>query len=79
VGLAEAVEGNFVQKWIKKPIPCKLLYVKFKEDVRDLADGGFTPGHRRFVETLRANLKNDPEFELVRLSDGNAVRRRSLV
>ena len=23
--------------------------------------------------------KNDPEFELVRLSDGNAVRRRSLV
>ena len=47
--------------------------------VRDLADGGFIPGHRRFVETLRANLKNDPEFELVRLSDGNAVRRRSLV
>ena len=41
--------------------------------------GGFIPGHRRFVETLRANLKNDPEFELVRLSDGNAVRRRSLV
>ena len=31
------------------------------------------------VETLRANLKNDSEFELVRLSDGNAVRRRSLV
>ena len=39
----------------------------------------FIPGHRRFVETLRANLKNDPEFELVRLSDGNAVRHRSLV
>ena len=37
------------------------------------------PGHRRFVETLRANLKNDPEIELVRLSDGNAVRQRSLM
>ena len=44
-----------------------LFYVKFKEDVRDLADGAFTPGHRRFVETLRANLKKDPEFELVSL------------
>ena len=59
--------------------PCKFLNVKFKEDVRDLADGGFIPGHRRFVETLRANLMNDPEFELVRLTDGNAVRRHSLV
>ena len=44
-----------------------------------LKGGGFMPGHRRFVGTVRANLKNDPEFELVRLSDGNAVRRRSLV
>ena len=72
-------DGGLERHIIKKPIPCKLLYVKFKEDVRDLADGGFIPGHRRFVETLRANLKNDSEFELVRLSDGNAVRRRSLV
>ena len=72
-------DGGLERHIIKKPILCKLLYVKFKEDVRDLADGGFIPGHRRFVETLRANLKNDPEFELVRLSDGNAVRRRSLV
>jgi len=72
-------DGGLERHIIKKPIPCKLLYVKFKEDVRDLANGGFIPGHRRFVETLRANLKNDSEFELVRLSDGNAVRRRSLV
>ena len=79
MGLAEAVGDNFVQKWIKKPILCKLLYVKFKEDVRDMADGAFMPGYKRFVETLRANLRNDPEFESVRLSDGNAVRRRSLV
>ena len=50
-----------------------MFYVNFKEDGHDLADSGFIPGHRRFVETLRANLKNDPEFELVRLSDGNAV------
>ena len=56
-----------------------MFYVKYKEDARDLADGRFMPGQRRFVETLRANLKNDPEFELVRLSDGNAVRRRSLM
>jgi len=64
---------------IMVPRRCKLLYVYFKEEVRDLADGAFMPGHRRFVETLRANLKNDLDFELVRLSDGNAVRRRSLV
>jgi len=56
-----------------------LFYIKFKEDVRDLADGAFSPSHRRFVETLQANLKKDPKFELVRLSDGNAVRRRSLM
>ena len=71
--------GGLERYIIKKPTPCKLLYVKFKEDVHDLADDTFLPGHRRFVETLRANLKNDPEFELVRLSDGNAVRRRSLM
>ena len=45
-----------------------MFYVKYKVDARDFADGAFTPGHRRFVETLRANLKKDPEFELVRLS-----------
>jgi len=39
----------------------------------------FLPGHKRFAETLRGNLKHDLEFELVRLSDGNAVRRRILV
>jgi len=56
-----------------------LLFVIFKEDVCDLADGAFLLGYTRFVETLKSNLKNDSEFELVRLSDGNAVRRRSLV
>ena len=48
-------------------------------DVAFVAGGAFMPGYKRFVETLKSNLKNDPEFELVRLSDGNAVRRRSLV
>ena len=72
-------DGGLKRHTNKTPILCKLLYVYFKEDVRDLADGAFMPGHRRFVETLRANLKNDLDFELVRLSDGNAVRRRSLV
>jgi len=72
-------DGGLERHTIKKPTLCKLLYVKFKEDVSDLADGAFMSGHRRFVETLRANLKNDLDFELVRLSDGNAVRRRSLV
>ena len=72
-------DGGLERHINKAPILCKLLYVYFKEEVRDLADGAFMPGHRRFVETLRANLKNDLDFELVRLSDGNAVRRRSLV
>ena len=72
-------DGGLERHTTRKPTLCKLLYVKFKEDVSDLADGAFMPGHRRFVETLRANLKNDLDFELVRLSDGNAVRRRSLV
>jgi hypothetical protein len=71
--------GGLERHIIKKPILCKLLYVKFKEDVRDLADSAFMPGYKRFVETLKSNLRNDPEFESVRLSDGNAVRRRSLV
>ena len=42
-------DGGLECQTIKEPILCKLLYVKFKEDVRDLADGGFIPGHRRFV------------------------------
>ena len=72
-------DGGLERHINKAPILCKLLYVYFKEDVSDLADGAFMPRHRRFVETLRANLKNDLDFELVRHSDGNAVRRRSLV
>ena len=48
------------------------MFTRFKDDVRDIADGAFLPGHKRFVETLRGNLKHDPEFELVRLSDGNS-------
>ena len=61
------------------PESCQWLFSKFKEDVSDLADGGFLPGHKRFVETLRRNLQHDPEFKLVRLSSGNAVRRRVLI
>ena len=57
----------------------QFVLCQIQRNVRDLADGGFIPGHGRFVETLRANLKNDPEFDLVRLSDGNAVRRSSLM
>ena len=72
-------DGSLERHIIKKPILCKFLYVKFKEDVCVLANGGFTPGHRRLVETLRPNSKNDSELELVRLSDGNAVRQRSLM
>ena len=63
----------------KKPIQCKLLYVNFKEDVRDLAGDAFMPGYKRFVEMLKSNLLNDPEFESFRLSDSNSVRRRSLM
>ena len=37
------------------------------------------PGYKRFVEMLKSNLLNDPEFESFRLSDGNSVRRRSLM
>ncbi len=37
------------------------------------------PATGGFFETLRANIKNDPEFELVSLSDGNFVKRRFLM
>ena len=33
--------------------------------IHDSAEDVFPPGHRQFVEMLWANLKNDPEFELV--------------
>ena len=52
-----------------------LFYVKFKENVRELADSALLPDHRQLVETPRPTLNNEPEFELVRPSDGNAVKR----
>ena len=44
-----------------------------------MADDAFIPGYKRFVEMLKSNSRNDPEFESFRLSGGNSVRRRSLV
>ena len=37
--------------------------------VHGLGNDVFLCGQRQFVETLQANLENDPEFELDRLSD----------
>ena len=74
------LDDGGLERHIKdKPMTCSALFTRFKDDVGEIADGAFLPGHKRFVETLRRDLKHDPEFELVRLSDGNAVRRRVLV
>ena len=74
------LDDGGLERHIKdKPMTCLTLFTRFRDDLREIADGAFLPGHKRFVETLRGNLKHDLEFELVRLSDGNAVRRRILV
>ena len=74
------LDNGGLERHVKeKPLACLELFTRFKDDVRDITDGAFLPGHKRFVETLRGNLKHDPEFELVRLRDGNTVRRRLLV
>ena len=72
-------DGGLDRHVKRDPQSCQWLFSKFKEDVSNLADGTFLPGHKRFVETLRGNLQHDPEFKLVRLSNGNAVRRRALI
>ena len=72
-------DGGLEQHIKDKPMTCSTLFTRFRDDVREIADGAFLPGHKRFVATLKGNLKHDPEFELVRLSDGNTVRRRALV
>ena len=73
-------EDGGIERSIKdKPVLCKDLFMNFKTDVKDIAEGSFIPSHRRFVEKIKASLKNDPEYEVVRASDGNAVRRRMLV
>ncbi len=66
--------GRFEQVMIVQIPVCQVQGI-----VYDLAEGTFLPIHRQFVETLRANLNNNLEFELVWLSCGNAVRRRSVV
>ena len=72
-------DGGLDRHVKRDPQSCQWLFSKFKEDVSNLADGTFFPGHKRFVETLRGNSQHDPEFKLVRLSNGNAVRRRALI
>ncbi|MDC0971445.1 bifunctional DNA primase/polymerase [Alphaproteobacteria bacterium] len=73
-------EDGGIEKHVKeRPVLCKDLFLWFKDDVREIAEGAFIPGHRRFVEKIKAVLKHDPEFEVFRASDGNAVRRRVLV
>ena len=73
-------EDGGIERSIKdKPVLCKDLFMNFKTDIKDIAEGSFIPSHRRFVEKIKASLKNDSEYEVVRASDGNAVRRRMLV
>ena len=74
------LDDGRLERHIKdKPMTCSTLFTCFRDDVRKIADGAFLPGHKRFVATLKGDLKHDPEFELVRLRDGNTVRRRALV
>jgi hypothetical protein len=74
------LDDGGLERHIKdKPMTCLTLFTRFRDDLREIADGAFLPGHKRFVATLKGTLKHDPEFELVRLRDGNTVRRRALV
>ena len=63
----------------KYPVLCLDLYKLFKEDVKDFADEGYFPKYRHFVEQIREYLKQDPEYELVRISEGYAVKPKTLV
>ena len=74
------LDDGGLERHIKdKPMTCSTLFTRFRDDLREIADGAFLPGHKRFVAKLKGTLKHDPEFELVRLRDGNTVRRRALV
>ena len=63
----------------RNPVLCVDLYKLFKEDMKEFADEGYFPKHRHFVDQIREYLKQDPEYELVRNSEGYAVKPKTLV
>jgi hypothetical protein len=72
-------DGRLKRHIEDKPMTCQTLFTRFKNDVRAIIDGAFLLGHKRFVETLRGNLKHDLNLNWFDWVTGNTVRRRILV
>ena len=73
------LDGGLNHHVDKKAVSIQDLYKNFIEDIKDNEDSKYMPGKRRFIQQIRALLSRDPEWNVVRLSEGVCVCRALLV
>lgn len=73
-------DGIFERLLAKGETPLiKHLYARFRQDNQEYFQGPALPTLRRFSEQLRGWAAENGNYEVIRISSGNVVRKKSLV
>ena len=75
------LQEDSVRKHLRngKQMTIKKLYLQFREEQEGLNEGLKIPGIRKFGEQLRGWVYENPDFEVVRQSNGYVVSARRLI
>ncbi|MDA8732750.1 phage/plasmid primase, P4 family [Luminiphilus sp.] len=75
------LKGGILEKLLAKgetPL-IEHLYTRFRQDKQEYFQGTVLPTLRKFAEQLRGWVSENGNYEVIRMSSGNVVRKKSLV